>query len=82
MSNKLSERVRNAIAGEGPRTNNAATLADKVAALEDDLRILQGSHDTWVRQYKVAQEYIEKLEIRIGFAAQAIPVSRLTRADE
>lgn len=57
-------------------------LKAKPEAMEEELRILQGSHDTWVKQYGEAQAYIDKLEMRIGFAAQAIPVSLLTREGE
>lgn len=36
---KLSDRVRNAIANEGPRTNNADALAAEVAELEAELEV-------------------------------------------
>ena len=38
---ELSERVRNAIRNEGPRTNNADALADEVAQLEAENETLK-----------------------------------------
>jgi chromosome segregation ATPase len=49
-----------------------AALEARLSEMEEELRILQGSHDTWMHQYEKAQKHILKLESRIGFAAEAL----------
>ena len=69
MTDKLSERVHNAVANKGPRTNNAAALANEVAALEQRVEEAEEgsrrSAEMWEAIYadrKRLRKRVERLE--------------------
>ena len=67
MSDKLSERVRNAIASEGPRTNNAAALADEVTALEQRVERLVAYV---INRYDVDGDDLDELKRAAGITEE------------